>query len=397
MNRTMSEAIEEILQYSHIRFSQSVTIDEALDRVLAEDIYAKYDIPKEPKSAIDGYTFKFDSIKEYPAKLKIIGESRAGIDSGISVGDGEAVFTMTGAVVPNGADTAVRIEDVQIEDSFVIIPKAPKKGDLINEKGSEIERGTLLLKKGERLDYKKIALLANTGHFTISVYTKPKIGIIVTGNEVKEPWESGDGADVRNSNLYILKNLLKDYADIIYFGKVVDEVDRMLPVFKRALDECDILLSSGGASKGKYDFTVDIAQKLGLNIHFNTTNIRPGRPLIFGTKEQKLFFGLPGYPSALLVNVMVFLLPALKKINGYREYKSILKSAIAKEPFRAKKGRNDFIRVVLEYRDGKIFAISSGSQQTSNFESLSKSEALLLIDDSRGSVEIGEVVEFFEI
>ena len=166
----------------------------------------------------------------------------------------------------------------------------------------------------------------------------------------------------------------------------------MSPVFERAISECDILLSSGGASKGKYDFTVDIASKIGLDVKFTTTNIRPGRPLIFATKGSKLFFGLPGYPSALLVNALIFLIPALKKMIGL-DYNLNTIKAFAYEDFKAKEGRNDFIRVNLIYQDGKIYAKSSGSQQTSNYISMALSDTLALIDESRGSVKRGEMVD----
>lgn len=392
----MNEAIEVILSNVSQRFARSINLDEAEDEVLAEDIYATYDIPKFAKSAIDGYTFAFDSIDSYPATLKIVGESRAGVSNDIVVGEKEAVFTMTGAIVPKGADTAVRVEDVEVKKDSVTIPNAPKKGDLINLAGSEIKERELILSKGERVDYKKVALLANIGRYSLRVYTKPKIGIVVTGNEVKEPWQDGDGASVRNSNLYILKGLLKDYADIVYYGKVDDDAKAMAPFFERALSECDILLSSGGASKGKYDFTVDIASKIGLDVKFTTTNIRPGRPLIFATKQNKLFFGLPGYPSALLVNAIIFLLPALKKMIGL-EYEPKFIEAVAVDDFKAKEGRNDFIRVNLIYKDGKVYAKSAGSQQTSNYLSMALSDGLALIDENRGSLKAGEIVKVLSI
>ncbi len=396
MNLKMREALDLILSNVSPRFTRSINLDEAEGEVLAEDIYATYDIPKFAKSAIDGYTFAFDSIDSYPATLKIVGESRAGVGSDIVVGEKEAVFTMTGAVVPNGADTAVRIEDVTVDGDSVTISKAPKKGDLINLAGSEIQEGQKILSRGERLDYKKVALLANIGRYTIKVYTKPRIGIVVTGNEVKEPWQDGDGTSVRNSNLYILKGMLKEYADVVYYGRVDDDAEAMAPFFEKALRECDILLSSGGASKGKYDFTVDIASKIGLDVKFTTTNIRPGRPLIFATKDNKLFFGLPGYPSALLVNATIFLLPALKKMIGL-DYKMRFIEAIAKDDFKAKEGRNDFIRVNLIYKDGKVYAKSAGSQQTSNYLSIALSDGLALIDESRGSVKTGEIVDVLSI
>ena len=397
MNVTMSEAVESILSECSARFRERVTLESAKGRVLAEDIVSRFDIPSQPKCAIDGFTFTFDSIESFPAVLKIVGESRAGEAFEKRVGPGEAVFTMTGAVVPEGADTAVRIEDVKVEGERLYIERAPRKGDLINEAGSEIGRGEKILRAGTPLGYREVSLLANMGHYEISVYTRPRIGIVSTGDEILEAWEDGEAVAVRNSNRYILEGMLEEFADIVYYAKVEDKPSEMLPIFKRALSECDILLSSGGASRGKYDFTRDIASSLGLEISFTSTNIRPGRPLIFAHREDKLFFGLPGYPAALLVNAIVFLLPAVKKICGYEKFENSKFSAIAGEKLKAKRGRNDFLRVNLNYEKGRVFAYSAGSQQTSNFLTMSRCDALAIIDENRGEVEEGEEIEIFHL
>jgi len=397
MKITRDDAKKVILDSVCLKSIEVVTLENAYNRILAEDIFAKYDIPKSDKSAIDGFSFCMEGIKSYPVKLKITAESKAGDRREKEVKEGEAVFVMTGGVIPKGADTAVRIEDTQVTGDEVVIKKSPKKGDLINFAGSEITKGEVILQKGQMLDYKKVSLLANLGYYLIKVYTKPKIGIIVTGDEVKEPWEESDKAGVKNVNLYILKGMLNDFADITYYGKVKDDPKSMASLFSSALKENDILLSSGGASKGKYDFTKDIAAKIGLDVRFTTTNIRPGRPLIFGQKGEKLFFGLPGYPSALLVNAYDFLLPAVKKSGGLKEYKNKTVQAAAKEAIRSKEKRVDFVRVNLEYENGRIFAKNALSQQTSNFLSMSKSDALAIIDEKRGSVKEGELIDIIFI
>ena len=397
MKITRDDAKKVILDSVCLKSMEVVTLENAYNRILAEDIFAKYDIPKSDKSAIDGFSFCMEGIKSYPVKLKITAESKAGDRREKEVKEGEAVFVMTGGVIPKGADTAVRIEDTQVTGDEVVIKKSPKKGDLINFAGSEITKGEVILQKGQMLDYKKVSLLANLGYYLIKVYTKPKIGIIVTGDEVKEPWEESDKAGVKNVNLYILKGMLNDFADITYYGKVKDDPKSMASLFSSALKENDILLSSGGASKGKYDFTKDIAAKIGLDVRFTTTNIRPGRPLIFGQKGEKLFFGLPGYPSALLANAYDFLLPAVKKSGGLKEYKNKTVQAAAKEAIRSKEKRVDFVRVNLEYENGRIFAKNALSQQTSNFLSMSKSDALAIIDEKRGSVKEGELIDIIFI
>ncbi len=387
------EAKKIILENAKSKFFESVTLNEAYGRVLFEDVYAKYDIPEADKSAIDGIAFSADDVESYPAVLKISAESKAGEKERKEVKKKEAVFVMTGGLIPIGADTVVRIEDVEMRENEAVVKKAPKKWDLINLKGSEVKKGEKILSRGEFLDYKKISLLAHLGYYELKVHSLPKIGILVTGDEVKEPWEEGDKAGVKNVNFYILKGMLSPLSKITYYGRVKDDPEEMAQTVKKALEENDIVLSSGGASKGKYDFVKDVALTLDLEVKFTVTNIRPGRPLIFATKGEKLFFGLPGYPSALLVNACDFLLPAVRKIAGMREYENRTFKVFAKENFKSKEGRVDFVRVKLEYEDGKIFAKSAGSQQTSNFLSTSFSDALVVIDDTRGSVKEGEIVE----
>ena len=392
MTRTYEEAKAALLESVTSGTPETVTLENAQGRILAQSITARFDIPEAAKCAIDGYTFAFDSIKEYPATLKIIGESRAGGATPPAVGPQEAVFTMTGALVPQGADTAVRIEDVKVEGDTVTIFKAPKKGDLINPKGDEVTKGQEVLAPGTMLDAKTVALLANLGYYQVRVYPKVRVGIVVTGDEVREPWEERESAGVRNSNHYILRGLLAPFAEIRYYGIVQDEPEKMIPLFDAALRENDLLLSSGGASKGKYDFTKTIAEALGLTIHFTHTNIRPGRPLIFGTREGQRFLGLPGYPAALMVNALAFLLPSVRKMAGLSDYENRTLTAIAEEPLRSKTGRIDFVRVRLHSEAGRLYAKSAGSQQTSNFLTLAQSDALAMIDAEHGSAEAGDVV-----
>jgi len=394
MKKTRIEASKIIESYVKQKSFEVVTLNKSYGRVLFEDIKAKFNIPESNKSAVDGFAINVDNL-EFPVTLKITDEAPAGakqkeLKSG-------AIFIMTGGIVPKGANAVVRIEDVEKNENEIIIKKAVKKGDLINFVGGEMKEGEVILKKGTILNYKQVALLANMGYYQIKVYQKPKIGIIVTGDEVKEPFEESNKAGVKNSNFYILLGILKDIVDITYYGKVNDNLDEMVEIFNTALNDNDILLSSGGASKGKYDFIKDIAKKLELETKFTTTNIRPGRPLIFAVKNEKLFFGLPGYPSALLVNFYQFLYPYIKKMAGFREYENKIIKAITKEDIRSKEGRVDFVRVNVEFSEGKIFVKNSFSQQTSNFLSMAKSDALAIIDENQGKVKAGEIVDIILI
>ena len=390
--RVYRDARELILEHSGVLGAETVTLERARGRVTAEACAARFDLPGADTCAIDGFTFAVDGVAHYPATLRIVGESRAGVPFDGTVGPGEAVATMTGAVVPEGADTAVRIEDVTVEGDRVTISKAPRRGELINPAGSELHRGEAVLEAGIVLDARRVALLANLGHYALRVHRRPRIGILVTGNEVLEPWESPERPGVRNSNYTILREMLSELADVHYYGIVEDDPERMIPRFAEALEASDILLSSGGASKGAYDFTRDIAEALGLEVHITHTDIRPGRPLIFATRREKLFFGLPGYPAALLANARLFVLPAVRRLAGMREPEAPRIEALVEEPLRAKKGRVDLVRVDLVYREGSVYVRSAGSQQTSNFRTMAECDALAMIDATRGTAETGEIV-----
>ncbi len=387
------EAKRIIIENCQEKFFEVVTLEKAYGRVLAEDVYSPIDIPDEDKSAIDGYAFNSASVTELPAKLKIVGETAAGDIDRKKVEIGEAVFVMTGGIIPQGADAAVRIEDVKVEDGYVIIDFPVKRGTLVNFQGSELKKGELILEKGVRLDYRKVGLLANLGIYRVKVFQKPVVGIVTTGNEVLEPYQEYRKGSVRNSNYYILKGLLENEgADVVYFGIVEDEPELMLKTFNRALSSVDILITTGGVSKGKYDFVKDVVKELGFDVKFTMTNIRPGRPLVFGVKENKLFFGLPGYPSAMVVNALEFLIPAIRKIGGIKSFENRYLTGVASEQLKSREGRVDFVRVNL-YSDGGVLKVkNAGSQQTSNFTSMALCEALAVIDENRGTVKEGEEV-----
>ncbi len=396
MRVSNKEAKSIILDSVGIKDDELVTIDEAYGRVLAEDLKARYNIPEVRKSAIDGYALNF-SDNSKPKSFKVKGESRAGDSKTKEIKEGEAVFVMTGAIVPDSAKCMVRVEDTTQKDGEVLINCDYQTGDMINEIGCEVKESETILKKGEMLDYRKVAMISDIGYYQIKVFQKPKIGIVITGDEVKESWQESEKSGVKNSNFYILKGMLKGLADITYYGIAKDEPEALERVFAKALENSDILLSSGGVSKGKYDFTKDVASKIGLGIKFNQTAIKPGKPLVFGLKEKKLFFGLPGYPSALLLNANEYLLPAVRKMCGINRFENRLFKVIVDGRLKAKKGVTNIIRASLEFKDGKVFAKSTKNQQTSNFLSMMQSSAFVIIDEERESLDDGDLADCYFI
>ena len=388
------EAKELILKECKETGTEVVALNQAYGRVLAQEVYSPVDIPETDKSAIDGFAFKSSSIKKLPAKLKIVGEIAAGDKKRLKVKEGEAVFVMTGGLIPEGADTAVRVEDVKVEGETLIVEFPVKRGELVNFKGSEIKKGEKVLETGEVLDFRKVGLLANLGIGKVRVYQRVKVGVITTGSEVLEPEEPFKEGAVRNSNFYILKGLLEGIgAEVVYLGKVKDNLEEIKKTIEEGLSNCQIVATTGGVSKGKYDFVKEAAQLAGVDVKFTQTNIRPGRPLLFGKREDRLFFGLPGYPAAMLVNALEFLLPAVRKVSGFRDFNNKYITAVAGESLKSREGRVDFVRVNLKWEGGKAIALSAGSQQTSNYLTAALCQALAVIGEERGTVKAGEVVD----
>ncbi|WP_456456731.1 molybdopterin molybdotransferase MoeA [Thermovibrio sp.] len=388
------EAKELILKECKETGTEVVALNQAYGRVIAQEVYSPVDIPETDKSAIDGFAFKSSSIKELPAKLKIVGEVAAGEKKRLKVKEGEAVFVMTGGVIPEGTDTAVRVEDVKVEGKTLIVEFPVKRGELVNFKGSEVKKGEKVLEKGEVLDFRKVGLLANLGIGKVRVYQRVKVGIITTGSEVLEPEEPFKEGAVRNSNFYILKGLLEGIgAEVVYLGKVKDNLEEIKKTIEEGLSNCQIVATTGGVSKGKYDFVKEAAKLAGVDVKFTQTNIRPGRPLLFGKREDKLFFGLPGYPAAMLVNALEFLLPAVRKVSGFKDFSNKYIKAVAGESLKSREGRVDFLRVNLKWEGGKVIVLSAGSQQTSNYLTAALCQALAVIGEERGTVKAGEVVD----
>ena len=371
------------------------TLNECYFRTLAQDVRAEEELPNANLSAIDGFALRSEETKER-RKFKVVGEVGAGQEPDFTLGEGECAFVMTGAIVPKGADAAVRVEDAEYdEEKREVTIKGPvERGELINFAGSEVRKGELLLREGQVLTPRRVALLAHAGIYRVKVFQKPKVAVITTGNEVLEPYQPGFPGAVRNTNFYLLKGLLEEAgAEVVYLGTAPDDREETVRLLREACKKADAVVTTGGVSKGKYDFVKDAVEKAGFQVAFTSTNVRPGRPLVFGTNGEVAFFGLPGYPTATLVNALEFLLPFVRKVAGRRDYENNYVTAVAKEPLRAREGRVDFVRVKIEVESGTVTVRNGGSQKTAFFKSAALCDGFAVIGADRGTVKEGELVE----
>ncbi len=367
-----------------------VTLEKALNRVTAEEVHSPTDIPETATSAMDGYALRVQDIQKVPARLKIVAEVLAGEKKRISLSPGESCYVATGAALPDNADTVIKVEDAKVEGDWLVVDRKPEKGQFVNPQGSELQKGKVVVPKGEKIDFRIAGLLARVGAYQVKVFLKPKIAVIATGKEIKEPFEEGG---IKNTNAYILKGLLKEYADISYMGIIDDSLPSIKEAIKEASKHHHIVITTGGVSVGKADFVKKALSELGWQIRFEFTNIKPGRPLTFATLSDTLFFGLPGYPSAMLVNALEFLMPAVRKLQGFSRVDNSYIEVIAAENFKSRKGKVYFVRANFEFRDGKVFAYSAGSQLTSNYFTSAVCQGFVIIPEEKESLAKGEVAK----
>ena len=283
---------------------------QARGKVLAADVFATVDIPAFPQSAMDGYAFAFDDLQK---ELVIEGEIAAGSSSTVEVAAGKAMRIFTGAPVPAGADTVVMQEKVRTENGILIIEDEKlQRNSNVRPIGSEIKAGQLALPKGSLLTSAAIGFLAGIGVTEIEVIPDPVISIILTGNELQEPGKPLSYGQVYESNSSGLTAALESlHIPVHRMYKAADDIEVLTAILQQALHESDLVLLTGGVSVGDYDFVLQAAENCGVTKQFHKIKQRPGKPLFFGTKENKLVFGLPGNPSSVLTCFYEYVTEAL--------------------------------------------------------------------------------------
>lgn len=307
---TVTEA-KEIIQRNVVELKPiTVSLLQAIGKVLETDVYATVDIPAFPQSAMDGYAFAFDDLQK---ELIINGEMAAGSSSAINVAPGNTVRIFTGAPVPVGADTVVMQEKVKTENGVLIIEDEKlQRNSNVRPIGSEIKAGELALPKGTLLTAAAMGFLAGIGVTEVSILPDPVISIILTGNELQEPGKPLAYGQVYESNSFSLTAALElMHLPVHRVYKAEDDLETLKETLQQALNESDLVLLTGGVSVGDYDFVIRAANVCDVVLHFHKVKQRPGKPLFFGTKENKAVFGLPGNPSSVLTCFYEYVTEAL--------------------------------------------------------------------------------------
>ncbi|HEV09438.1 MAG TPA: molybdopterin molybdenumtransferase MoeA [Sulfurihydrogenibium azorense] len=396
------EALDVILDNTKTLGKEKVFLNQALDRVLAEDIVADRDNPPADNSGMDGFAVRYEDIvgasEENPVILTIEGESKAG-GTPPKLQKGQAIPIYTGALIPEGADTVIQKELTKVENGKVYILKELKKGTNIRLQGEDYKKGDILIKSGKKIRPPEIGILASVNKPTVYVYQKPKVGIITTGDEILDIAEPiTKQSQIRTSNTYSLyAQVLQTGAQPVIIGFAKDNPESIKENLEYAKN-CDVLLTTGGVSVGEYDLVKDFVKEvLDVKIHFWKVSIKPGKPLVFGTwgkENEKLFFGIPGNPVASMVVFEIFVKPALKKMMGYQKLHNPTIDAILTEDFSRKAAdRTEFIRLNVEYSDGQFYAKPFGKQASNILTGMVNANGLGIVDIDVYKIEKGSKIK----
>jgi len=370
--------------------TEVVPIRAGIGRVLAQDVVPSINVPAHDNSAMDGYAVRFSDLH---LPLREIGKALAGKPFAGRVGAGECVRVMTGAVMPEGADTVVIQEVVTREGERVRVPPGQKKAQNVRYAGEDLKVGLPVLSPGTHLRPAELGLIASLGTGELRVQRRLRVAFFATGDELASIGEKLKEGEVYDSNRYTVHGMLARLGvEAIDFGVVRDDPAQLEKAFKRAAKEADAIITTGGVSVGEADFIRELMAKLG-EVLFWKIAMRPGRPMAFGRIGDAWLFGLPGNPVAVMVTFYQFVREGLLHLAGRRGELGVpLLSAIAAENLRKVPGRTEYQRGVL-FRESNVWQVKTTGQQGSGvLRSMSEANCFIVLEHERGAVKAGEAV-----
>lgn len=393
--------------------SESVKLLESLGRVLAEAVAADRDFPPFPRSTRDGYAVRAADVKNIPARLRVVGQIKAGGTFTGSLNAGEAVEIMTGASLPAGADAVVMVEHTSaaggmVEHSSasgnesascseVEIKRAVSSGENFVPVGAEAHAGDVLLQPGARITPAHIAMMAAVGRAKLSVYRRPRVAVLSTGDELVDVTEKPGPQQIRNSNSYSLcAQVTEAGGEPLQLPVAPDEERKLTTLMHAGLGGSDLLLLSGGVSMGKFDLVEQALAKLGAQFFFTGALIQPGRPVVFGDIRRNSralpFFGLPGNPVSVMTTFDLFVRPLLDALCGAPPRRTPSAGARLKKAFKTKIGLTRFLPAVLEggLYDPVVEVVPW--QGSGDLLAASKANCYVVISPDREIIEEGEML-----
>jgi molybdopterin molybdotransferase len=393
---TVGRAVRLVLKQIRPLGGDEVALSEAHGRILFENVWARRSVPPFDNSAMDGYAVRWQDVanasERQPARLRVVATVKAGRVAPHPVLKGVAIRIMTGAPIPRGADTIVRVEHTEAFNDSVYIKRTEGKASHVRRAGEDIRRGQTILERGRKLFPADIGLMASVGKNFVKVFRQPTVGLISTGDELMEIDDRPAPGKIFDSNSYTLSAAIKGAGAVPRFlGIARDNRRGLITALRRAL-RCDVVITSGGVSVGDYDFVKEVFRDIGVRVEFWKVAQRPGHPMAFGLIGQKPVFGLPGNPVSSAVSFLLYARPALLKMMGYRELFLPVAAAHLEHDIRTPLGLKEFIRCRVREDQSEMYVSSTGTQSSGVLRSLALADGLIVAQEKYALLKKGTKV-----
>jgi len=392
---SVQQALATVLTNVSPLAEESVVLARAAGRVLAEELRADADQPPFDRAAMDGYAVRAADLQHPPVTLDVVGQLRAGQPPwSTRLLAGQALQIMTGAAVPSGADAVVPVEHTRgAGDGRVELREGIGPGQNVAPRASELRAGEVVCGAGLRVDAAAVALLASVGAARVRVARRPRVAVLVTGDELVGVDQSPATGQIRNSNGPALMTLAAGAgADVAALGVAPDVTERLRAALEEGL-RFDVVLVSGGVSAGEFDLVEPVLAQLGVQVLFERVALKPGAPMVFARRGATLVFGLPGNPVSTQVTFELFVRPALLALQGARDLNRPRLAAELDAPLVNRSRRENYLPVMATIREGRLMALPIRSQGSADVRAHAQANALAVLPPERERAEPGETVE----
>jgi molybdopterin molybdotransferase len=373
--------------------SEQLFLDDALGRVLAEDIVAEANDPAVPMAAMDGYAVVHSDLAH--GRIAIIGDNPAGNPEAVAVEPGLCIKTFTGAMMPEGADTLIPIENVTVEGEQIVIDESVPEGFSVRPVGESYRRGEVLIRKGAVLGFAEIGVLAGLNRVTVPVVLRPRVAVLATGSEILEVGETATSpSQIRSSNHHTIAAIARLCgAQTVQMGTVKDDREAITEAYTNALASADIVISTGGVSVGDYDFVKEIVPRLGAEVIYHGVKIKPGQHLLLARREGKFILALPGFAYSSAVTALLYAVPLIRKFLGRHEGLPVVEATL-KEPFRKRSKKSEFTACNLSLVEGRYMVDFEGKRTGSSaiLNNMLGGAALMITGEEDGDLDAGMAV-----